>query len=232
MSHGYADDNIIARVSEAARIVASDGARYERDSVLFHDTNYPFAVLAALLRAGAKNENRLEVVDFGGSLGSTYRQCRHFLKDMTAIDWWIVEQPAFAVVGKREFANSELRFVQDLADLPQTSPNGIILACSVLQYMENPASTLENFARLPARHLVIDRTPISYEAVDRLCIQHVPKSIYRASYPCWILSRSRLLSLVGRNWDVVSDFPCIEGVARTDDGLDFEYRGLILEKRA
>jgi len=55
MSGSYSDDNILAVVAKAARAVASGAARYERDSVLFQDTVYPFAVLAALLRAALAN---------------------------------------------------------------------------------------------------------------------------------------------------------------------------------
>jgi putative methyltransferase (TIGR04325 family) len=230
MTGGYSDDNIIAIVAKAARAVASGAARYERDSVLFQDTVYPFAVVAALLRAAMANENRLEVVDFGGSLGSTYHQCRPFLDGVSSINWWVVEQPEFVALGRSEFTNMELKFVNDIEELPRVSPSGIALACSVLQYMENPPLTVAMLERLPVRHLVIDRTTISGEATDRLCVQHVPKSIYKASYPCWILSRSRLLSLLSKTWRVVSDFACVEGGARTDDGLEFEYRGLILEK--
>lgn len=230
MSAGYADENIIAKVSEAARAVASGAARYERDSVLFQDSDYPFAVLAALLRAALANNNRLEVVDFGGSLGSTYHQCRPFLDGVAAIDWWVVEQPKFVDVGRREFANEELRFVHDLGELPNVAPGGIVLASSVLQYMEDPLSTLASLVKLPVRHLVVDRTPISEADTNRLCVQHVPKWIYKADYPCWIFSRRYLLSILSKSWHVVSDFACVEGKARTDDGLEFEYRGLILEK--
>jgi putative methyltransferase (TIGR04325 family) len=230
MSGSYSDANILANVARAARAVASGEARYERDSVLFQDTVYPFPVLAALLRAALINENRLEVIDFGGSLGSTYHQCRSFLDGVSSVSWWVVEQPEFVALGRSEFTNMELNFVNAFEELPRMSPGGIALACSVLQYMENPSLTLAILDNLPVRHLVIDRTTISEEATDRLCVQHVPKSIYKASYPCWILSRSRLLSLLSKTWRVVSDFACVEGRTHTDDGLEFEYRGLILEK--
>jgi putative methyltransferase (TIGR04325 family) len=141
-----------------------------------------------------------------------------------------VEQPKFVDVGRREFSNEELTFVRDLNELPPISSGAIVLACSVLQYMEVPSATLADLGALPARHLVIDRTPISEDPDDRLCVQHVPKSIYEASYPCWILSHSRLLSEVSKTWRVISDYACVGNHAHTDDGLEFEYRGLILEK--
>jgi len=90
MSGGYGDDNIVARVTCAARSVLSGSARYERDSVPFNDTNYPFAVLAALLRAASLNLNRLEVIDFGGSLAALTTSAGHFstvFRPSTGASW-------------------------------------------------------------------------------------------------------------------------------------------------
>lgn len=232
MSTGYSTRDILERVLEATRAVVSGKACYERDSVLFYEREFPFPVLAAMLRVAALNAGHVNVVDFGGSLGSTYGQCRPFLEGLAHVDWWVVEQPDFVAAGRSEFTTAELQFAESIADVPQISAHTIILACSVLQYVEDPSLVLAEFDRLAARHLVIDRTPLSEASFDRLCIQHVPKTIYEASYPCWILSRKRLLSLLSQRWHVVSDFSCAEGHARTDDGMDFEFRGLILEKKS
>jgi hypothetical protein len=44
-----------------------------------------------------------------------------------------------------------------------------------------------DLARLGARHIVIDRTPVLVNTKSRvLTVQHVPPSIYEASYPCWL----------------------------------------------
>jgi putative methyltransferase (TIGR04325 family) len=231
MSTGYSTKDIFEQVLKATRTVVAGGARYERDSVLFDEQDFPFPVLAALLRVAATNAGQVKVLDFGGSLGSTYRQCRPFLDCLARIDWWVVEQPAIVAAGRSEFTTSELHFAEHTAEVPQVTPDTIILASSVLQYIESPSSIIEEFGRLQARHLLIDLTPMSGESTDRLCVQHVPKHIYRASYPCWILSRTRLLSLLSRRWQILSDFLCAVGPMRTDDGIQFEYRGLILEKK-
>jgi hypothetical protein len=55
--------------------------------------------------------------------------------------------------------------------------------------------------------------------------------VYLAGYPCWILSRSKLLELLAPDWKVVDDYASPEGRHRTADGLPFEFRGLILERR-
>jgi putative methyltransferase (TIGR04325 family) len=232
MSTGYSTKDIFEHVLKATRTVVSGGARYERDSVLFDDQDFPFPVLAALLRVAAMDAGNITVLDFGGSLGSSYRQCRPFFERVARVDWWVVEQPAIVAAGRNEFTTSELHFAERTADVPLISPGTVILASSVLQYIENPYSIIEEFGRLPARHLLIDRTPLSRESTDRLCVQHVPKHIYKATYPCWILSHQRLVSLLSQRWRILSDFLCPDGPMHTDDGMQFEYRGLILEKKS
>lgn len=232
MSEGYDAAGILDRVIRASRTVHAGGAAYERDGVLFHEIDYPFAILSCLMRAAALDGGRLDVVDFGGSLGSTYRQCRPFLQGLASTRWHVVEQPSFAAAGRAEFSTPELQFVSSLAELPQAGAQRVALLSSVLQYLEDPAGTLGALlSSAGVRHLVIDRTPLSAEDSDRLCIQHVPKQIYPASYPCWILSRPRLLEGLSSGWRTVCEFPCPEGAARTEDGLPFEFRGLILERK-
>ncbi len=233
-STGYSTDDILRRVVGATRAVLSGQARYERDSVLFDDRDYSFGVLAAVLRAAAMNGGNANVIDFGGSLGSTYRQCRSFIGGAASVHWCVVEQAAFVKIGRSEFATAELSFEESVASVPNVTRDSLILASSVLQYIKDPYAILEDLNRLPARHLVIDRTPLSDCPSDRLFIQHVPKHIYNASYPCWIMSRAGFLAHLSHRWSVVADFPSDvawrAGQMRSDDGMNFEYRGLILEK--
>lgn len=230
MSSGYDDQEILARVIVATRAVTAGHARFERDGVLFDEAQYPFAVLSGLLRAAALEGGHLRVVDFGGSLGSVYRQCRPMLEGLTSIRWSVIEQEAFVTAGRAEFTTDELRFERAIDDVVNGDKT-VVLASSVLQYLEDPAAALNTLARSTARHLIIDRTPMGAQPSDRLCVQHVPAHIYPGSYPCWILSRARLMDRLLLAWNVVCDFPCAEGKTRTDDGLEFEFRGMILERK-
>lgn len=232
MCGGYDDATILGRVASATRAVIAGEAVFERDSVLFHEPAYPYPMLSALLRAAALNGGRLDVVDFGGSLGSTYRQCRPFLGGLAHVRWQVVEQAAFVALGCAEFTTSELSFAPTLQDLAPCTTAPVLLLSSVLQYLEEPAATLAALAALGGAQLVIDRTPLSADAAPRLCIQQAPKQVYDASYPCWIFSRSALLAQLEQHWQVLAEFPCEEGRHATDDGLAFEFRGLILERRA
>jgi len=113
--------------------------------------------------------------------------------------------------------------VRDLNELPPSHRARLCSPAACSSTWKFPSATLADLGALPARHLVIDRTPISEDPDDRLCVQHVPNPIYEASYPCWILSHSRLLSEVSKTWRVISDYACVGNHAHTDDGLEFEY---------
>src|SRR6266702_290349 len=71
-STGYDSDLILERVRDALLKVKSGEAVYERDSVLFDEVQYSWPLLAGLLWIASCNGNRLHLLDFGGSLGSSY----------------------------------------------------------------------------------------------------------------------------------------------------------------
>ena len=230
LTSGYSAAAIRERVAAATREVVAGRAAYERDSVLFHEPAYPFPIVAELLRAALANGRRLNVIDFGGSLGSTYRQCRPLLDGVEALSWHVIEQPGFVAIVKSEFSTEELRFAASPDEVPVGDVPPLALLSSVLQYLETPESTLRQLLETGATHLIIDRTPMSALDTHRLCIQHVPKAIYDASYPCWVLSRSRLLEMLSQaGWRVMAEFDGLDGSFATPHDLRFTFRGLIAE---
>lgn len=229
-SRGYADSSILERIVHATREVEAGRAAFERDSVLFKQAQPPFQLLAPLLRHAARHGGNLEVIDFGGALGGIYRQCRSFLSPLLSVRWHVVEQAGFVDAGQREFETTELTFHASLGALPPMSTPPLLLASSVLQYLPDPYLMLENWAASTATSLLLDRTPLSEEGMDRVCVQHVPRHIYKASYPCWLLDRQRLLERLRRHWRVVEEFDCAEGRHRASDGPPFVFKGLLLER--
>src|SRR5262245_44680393 len=85
---GYDSDVILERVKAALLKVKRGEAVYERDSVLFDSKQYSWPVLASLLWIASQHQNRLTVMDFGGSLGSSYFQNREFLGHLTGLRWY------------------------------------------------------------------------------------------------------------------------------------------------
>lgn len=231
-SSGYADESIVERVSQASREVIAGRAAYERDSVLFAKPALPFQLLAPLLRQALRHGGQLEVIDFGGALGGTYRRCRPFLSPLSKLTWYVIEQPGFVAAGRAEFTTDELAFLGSVAELPASPVPRVVLASSVLQYLEDPAQRLAQWSTIDADMLIIDRSPLSEEPRDHLSIQAVPRHIYPASYPCWIFSRDLLVARLETTWNLVAEFDCPEGLHVAQSGHRFAFKGLILEKRS
>lgn len=230
-SRGYDSESILQQVAKATRAVESGKYAFERDSVLFSEWFPRFEILAPLLRHALRHDGKLEVIDFGGALGSTFRQCLPFLPEFSEFKWHVVEQPKFADLGRLEFESSSLYFHKDLTTLPLTGSPRLLLASSVLQYLPDPAKFIEEWERSDIDTLVIDRTPVHYGHGDDICIQHVPRHIYDASYPCWVLSREDLLNRLSAKWRLLCEFDSPEGSHPVSGGRKLHFKGFILERR-
>ena len=103
---GYDQPSILEKVSASTQAVVDGRAVFERDSVLFDKPDYNWPLLAILQKVARQDENRLRLIDFGGSLGSTYRQCRRFLEGLEKVEWNVVEQQAFISRGRADDTDS------------------------------------------------------------------------------------------------------------------------------
>lgn len=228
---GYDAHDILARAEAATQLVLSGRAEFERDTVAFQQMEYPFAVLAGLLHAAAASQSApFNVLDFGGSLGGTYRQCRAFLGGAARLQWAVVEQEHVARAGRARYANDELNFYGQIAEAATAHPPAVVLASSSIQYLRDPHAALAALARTSAHHFIIERTPLVDGKADRVVAQQVPPEIYPGSYPCWVLSRERVLQSIGPGWDVLADYACADAPLQTDFG-DVAWRGLIFRRR-
>jgi len=227
-STGYDTEIILERTKDALLRVKNGQAVYERDSVLFGEIHYAWPLLAGLMWVAARSDGTLNVLDFGGSLGSTYFQNREFLSGLREVRWNIVEQSRHVEVGKSLFEDERLRFYHSLEDcLAETQPQAVVLS-GVLQFMPDPYGMLNDLLGLDCGHLLVDRTPFWDGPEDRLCIEHVPKEIYPASYPSWIFSTELFRSHIEQNWVVVADF---EGFDKFPGPVPCTFRGMIARRR-
>lgn len=227
---GYGALDIIERVLEASLAVKEGRVVHERDSVKFDRIQYSWPVLAGLLWSAAEHQGSLRVLDLGGSLGSSYRQSRKFLFGLREVTWAIVEQPNFVAAGRKHFEDQVLTFHETVESAAATRP-AVALFASSLQYLERPLATLESVTQSGISTLVLERTPVHAGAADFLTIQHVPPSIYKASYPAWIFSRELLLSrLQDFGWITVEEFAAPEPPTTTASGKSFSWTGVILRR--
>lgn len=190
-SSGYDTKVIFERVKDAARAVRDGEALWERDSTCFYQEEYNWQLLACLMSVAARSAGKLNVLDYGGALGSTYMQHRKILGTLTDISWSVVEQPHVVSCGKAEFTLGALNFFSDIDQCFSARAINVILFSSVLQYLERPYELLETINKISSAAIIIDRTPIA-KSGEKITIQHVPRSIYSASYPCRFLDKQRL----------------------------------------
>ena len=226
---GYDADIILQKVKDATLEVIAGRATFERDSVLFNEAQHSFPMLAGLLRAAVENKGQLSVLDFGGSLGSSYFQSREFLSVVNSLNWAVVEQPHFVRCGREFIESEQLKFYFDIDDvLAEVKPNVALLA-SVLQYLPDPSNVLSTLMRSSIKYLIIDRTPFSDALNDSITIQHVPPLIYPASYPCRIFSKQALMTHLSKSYEIVAEFTNVEGAAIAGN-LKFTFGGMILRR--
>jgi putative methyltransferase (TIGR04325 family) len=206
---GYESDEIINKVRDAVLKVKNGEAKYERDSVLFQDDaqdeNLLF-FLENIVKKGENTEGGIRVLDFGGSLGSTYFQHKNALRKYQNLIWCVVEQSHFVDIGKKDFEDDVLKFEHSVSvAMEKYKPNVLILA-SVLQYLDAPYDMLKMLFETKIPYIFIDRTPFLPQNEDRIVKQIVPPKIYKASYPSWLFSKNKFQNFILSYADIETSF--------------------------
>lgn len=222
---GYDGDAIFQRVREAALKVKRGEAVFERDSVCFYKEDYRWPALACLLTIAAERGGKLNVLDFGGALGSFYFQHRKFFNRLKSIRWSVIEQAHFVECGKNELQNEELKFYANIDECLANEKVDVVFLSSVLQYLEKPESMLIAVSNTKADYILIDRTPFIENSNNRLTVQSVPESIYKASYPAWFFSSNKFDELI-----IKIGYRLIEGFDGDDDVGIGKFKGYFLER--
>lgn len=230
---GYDDGKILEKCKNALLKVKNGEAVFERDSVIFDKIEYSYPVLSSILLAAAKNSGKLNIIDFGGSLGSVYFQNRKFISQFKEVSWNIIEQNNFVECGKKYFQDENLKFYHDIDECfaskaPNDYPNAILLS-SVIQYLENPYQFLENeILSKGIEFLIFDLTGFHNEDRDVLTIQRVWPEVYEASYPCWFFSKSRFFEVIGKKYELIEEFDSYFGSQiNIDEKPQAKYLGAI-----
>jgi putative methyltransferase (TIGR04325 family) len=176
---------------------------------------------------GAADGGGLRVLDFGGALGSTYFQYRRELTEVSNVTWAVVEQPMFVEAGRIEFESAELRFFPTVAAAQSAVNADVLILSGVVQCVEAPHALLAELLQMPWRLVVFDRVALHEGARDRLTVQTVPRSIYRASYPAWFFRQDRLMAHFAEKYRCVAEF--ING----DPGASgFRFMGFVFEPKS
>lgn len=195
-STGYGEKAIIKKIREASLKVKNGEALFERDGVIFKEPDYNWPLLAGLLYAGTVSKGSMNVIDFGGSLGSTFYQYQEFLNSIENLSWSIVEQQNYVEIGKAEFEQPELTFYYALKDSFKSGKTNILLISNTLQYVKAPYEILQEAVLMAPELILFDKTLFAVDDHERITVQTVSPEIYEGSYPCWYLSHNKLVQLI------------------------------------
>jgi putative methyltransferase (TIGR04325 family) len=229
-SSGFQNSNIFEAVRISAMKVKEGEAVYERDSVLFNKIEYSWPVLACLQNIALSKNRMLNVIDFGGSLGTSYFQNRAFLKRLTLLKWFVVEQRHYVECGKREFENSELKFEYTIDDVVSLQKIDCIVLSGVLQCLDKPKDWLAKIKAYRFDYILLDRTSfIEYD--QRLMIETVPESIYHASFPCWFFNEKDLLDQFLPEYNLISDFKSADKSTTSKDNKKLYWKGFFFKRK-
>jgi putative methyltransferase (TIGR04325 family) len=223
---GYDDERIVVKVKDALLQVKNGTAKYERDAVLFDKVQYSWPLLAIFQHVALQNNSKLSVLDFGGSLGSTYFQNIQYFKHIDKLDWKIVEQELFVENGRKYFEDNSLKFFLSIEEALMKGSPDVLLFSGVLQCLPKPYEVLQRVLQLGIEHVVFDRTSFIRDKTDRITVQHVNESINPASYPCTFFNEEKFRSLLLTKYDLVSDFDSYAEVGSyLEDGKKVYWKG-------
>ena len=161
-SAGYNQKYIISKVRKAALKAKNSKTQFEIDSLIFQKPYRNIHFKKILLNL-SKNNNSIKVLDFGGSLGSTYFRYRDIFSSRKKIKWSIIEQNAFVKIGKKEFRDKKLNFFNNFNEFIKKNKKqqiDIFLLSSSLQYIRDYKKIISWAQRLNPEYLIILKTPI------------------------------------------------------------------------
>ncbi len=227
---GYDDHEILEKCKNALLEIKNGTAVYERDSVLFDQKQYSWPLLASLQNV-LLTDARLSVLDFGGSLGSSYYQNRGFLGPLEKVQWTIVEQGNFVDCGRANFEDEQLKFLYTIDECKTLYNPNVLLLSGVLQCIDTPFEWIKKLLALKIETVIIDRTAMIADS-KRLTIQKVTEDIYKASYPCWFFNEGEFLNAFSAEYELLADFGSFADPDReSEDGKRMYWKGFILKRK-
>ncbi len=232
-TYGGYDSNYILEKSKNSLLAVKNGfAVHERDSFLFDHIQYSFPSLVALMWIAAQQDGKLNLIDFGGSLGSSFFQNRKFLSGLKEVKWNVVEQKNFVKCGKENFEDGQLKFYEDVdACVADQNPN-ILFFSNVLQYLKSPHQVIKHILKHDFEYVILDLLACLEDEHrdDLLTVQKVWPEIYEAAYPCWFFNKRNLLGLFLEKYDLIEEFKLESGNGIMIDGMNLsEYCGAIFK---
>jgi putative methyltransferase (TIGR04325 family) len=142
------------------------------------------------------------------------------------VKWNVIEQPHFVKCGKEYFQDEQLKYYYDIKSCLKENDVNLVILSGVLPFLEDPYLLLKEISSLNVPFVIIDKTHLIDADKDRITVQHVPASIYKASYPAWFFSRARFYEFIEMNYEIIADFD-----REIRSNVKSVFRGFLLSKK-
>lgn len=220
----------MARTVELFQRALRGDLAFVRDGVPFVEPENPWPVLAYLLRAAAERHGALRVIDFGGSLGTTFLQARTLLATLPEVRWAVVERPEIAAAGRQALTSEQLSFFDSFAEARDAGDPDVVLFSGVLPYLPEPYAILDEVLRSSSRYILLDRTVVVAGDRSRVAIQTVPSFRGEISWPARLFCRRDLLQAFQPDFRAIAEFASYCDPVEEIDGLRIDYKGFAFER--
>jgi putative methyltransferase (TIGR04325 family) len=218
-SNGWNSPEILEKAVAAAEAVIAGQAEFEQDTIVREHIRYSPLILGFLYLAGT---DRVDVVDFGGSVATNYLQNRKLIAGIPRT-WRIVEIPELVKVANQRIQIDGVSFHARLREvLPATN----ILYSGSLQYLEHPFDSLQETVDGGAQLIALDRLLVSRRFQSEIYVQQPSSRYYASSYPVWGFSLTEIT-----RWFETRGFHLVEHFAsETQMEGPFAQCGLLFSK--
>ena len=225
----YDEHAIHEKLKSATLKVKNGEAIYERDGIIYDQVYYSWPLLSHLMLAASQNNNQLSLIDFGGSLGTTFFQNKKYLHQLDKVQWDVVELGYLIETGKKEIAEKGIDFFYTIEDaIKANGKHNILITNGVLPYLEKPYELFDLFKSFDFEYIIIESTYFNYEARDRICIQKTNPKAYTAFYPCWLLDYEKVKVYFLDKYTVFNEYH--NNIHFYLDGERVEYRSIVFKR--
>ena len=226
----YDEHAILEKLRIATLKVKKGEAVYERDGIIYNQIYYSWPLLSNLLLCASQHQGELSIIDFGGSLGTTFFQNKQYLKQLNKVQWSVIEQGYLIETGKKEIAGEGLDFYHTINEaIAKKGKHQILITNGVIPYLEKPYELFKHFLEFDFEYIIIESTYFNYQPYDRICIQKTNPKAYTAFYPCWLLDYEKVKAAFSKKYDVFTEY--FTDIHFYLDGERVEYRSVVFKKK-
>lgn len=189
---GYENGNIINKVITSFEKVQKNlDLYYERDGYIFKKPDFDYELLFYINYLFSKNQ-KINIIDYGGGLGSKFFQNIEVFKKFKNMKWHIVEQINYRNYARKKINVKNLFFYENLDEVfkKKIIPDMAIFSSSI-NYLPKPYQILQKLINRKSLKSFIFLKTAFHDDIDTIKIQKVPKNIYDASYPIRIFNKKK-----------------------------------------